>query len=58
MIRNSFLRTLTRASLVVLFPFSAADKIVHWNQAMKQAEFWASAVCWGLQRNADGGDRR
>ena len=39
MIRNSFLRTLTRASLVVLFPFSAADKIVHWNQAMKQAEF-------------------
>jgi putative oxidoreductase len=38
MIRNSFLRTLTRASLVVLFPFSAADKILHWGQAMKQAE--------------------
>jgi len=38
MIRNSLLRTLTRASLVVLFPFSAADKIVHWDQAMKQAK--------------------
>jgi putative oxidoreductase len=38
MIRNSFLRTLTRASLVVLFPFSAADKILHWDEAMKQAK--------------------
>jgi len=38
MIRNSFLRTLTRASLVVLFPFSAADKIFNWKQAIKQAK--------------------
>lgn len=38
MIRNSVLRVLTRASLVVLFPFSAADKILHWDQALKQAE--------------------
>ena len=38
MIRNSFLRTLTRASLVVLFPFSAADKVFNWRQAIKQAK--------------------
>ena len=37
MIRSSLLRTLTRISLVVLFPFSAADKVFHWNQAIKQA---------------------
>jgi len=24
--------------LVILFPFSAVDKILHWNDAMKQAE--------------------
>ena len=38
MIGNPLLRTLTRLSLVVLFPFSAADKIFHWGQAMKQAK--------------------
>ena len=38
MIRNSWLRTLTRISLVVLFPFSAADKIFNWGQAVKQAK--------------------
>ena len=37
MIRNSLLRTLTRISLVGLFPFSAADKIYNWKQAIKQA---------------------
>ena len=37
MIRSSLLRTLTRVSLVVLFPFSAADKIFHWKEAIKQA---------------------
>ena len=30
MIQNPLLRTLTRATLVVLFPYSAADKILHW----------------------------
>lgn len=28
---------IARICLVVLFPFSAADKVVHWNAAMKQA---------------------
>ncbi|MEO9190077.1 MAG: DoxX family protein [Acetobacteraceae bacterium] len=28
---------LARLCLVVLFPFSAADKIVHWNSGLKQA---------------------
>ncbi len=28
---------LARICLVVLFPFSAADKVVHWGSAMKQA---------------------
>ena len=28
---------LARICLVVLFPFSALDKIVHWNAALKQA---------------------
>ena len=37
MIRNASLRTLTRLSLVVLFPFSAASKIFNWGQAIKQA---------------------
>lgn len=31
------LSLLSRACLVVLFPFSALDKVVHWNQALKQA---------------------
>ncbi len=38
MIRNQLLRTLTRLSLVCLFPPSAVDKIVHWDDAMKQAK--------------------
>ncbi len=38
MIRNSVLRTLTRMSLVVLFPFSAADKVFRWNEALEQAK--------------------
>ena len=38
MIRNSFLRTLTRISLVCLFPPSAADKIYNRQQALRQAE--------------------
>jgi putative oxidoreductase len=38
MIRNPLLRTLTRASLVVLFPVSAADKLFNWRQAVKQAK--------------------
>lgn len=29
---------IARIFLVVLFPFSALDKIVHWNSALKQAE--------------------
>ncbi len=29
---------LARICLVVLFPFSALDKIVHWDAAVKQAE--------------------
>ena len=37
MIRNPFLRTLTRISLVCLFPPSALDKIVNRKQAMQQA---------------------
>lgn len=44
MIRNSFLRTMVRVSLVVLFPFSAADKILHWGQAMKQAKSGPAAL--------------
>ena len=38
MIRNQLLRSLTRLSLVCLFPPSAIDKIVHWDDAMKQAK--------------------
>ncbi|MGI3899476.1 MAG: DoxX family protein [Janthinobacterium lividum] len=37
MIRNPFLRTLTRVSLVCLFPPSALDKVVNRKQAMQQA---------------------
>ncbi len=37
MIRNPFLRTLTRVSLVCLFPPSALDKIVNRKQALEQA---------------------
>ncbi len=29
---------IARICLVVLFPFSALDKIVHWNDALKQAD--------------------
>jgi putative oxidoreductase len=29
---------IARISLVVLFPFSAVDKIVHWNAALQQAD--------------------
>jgi putative oxidoreductase len=29
---------LARMSLVILFPFSGLDKIVHWDDAMKQAD--------------------
>ena len=38
MIRNQFLRTLTRISMVCLFPPSAADKIYNRRQALQQAE--------------------
>lgn len=38
MIRNQFLRTLTRVSMVCLFPPSAVDKIYNRKQAMQQAE--------------------
>ena len=44
MIRNSLLRTLTRTSLVVLFPFSAADKLFNWGQAIKQAKSGPAAL--------------
>ena len=37
MIRNQFLRTLTRVSLVCLFPPSGLDKIYNRKQAMEQA---------------------
>lgn len=30
---------LARTCLVVMFPFSGYDKIVHWNSALKQADF-------------------
>lgn len=29
---------LARICLVVLFPFSALDKVLHWNEALKQAD--------------------
>ena len=38
MIRNPYLSVLARVSLVVLFPFSAADKIFNWDEAIKQAK--------------------
>jgi putative oxidoreductase len=34
---NDYAPLLLRISLVVLFPFSALDKIVNWDAAMKQA---------------------
>ena len=37
MIRNRLLRTLTRVSMVCLFPPSALDKVYNRRQAMKQA---------------------
>ncbi len=37
MIRNPLLRTLTRVSLVCLFPPSALDKVVNRRQALQQA---------------------
>ncbi len=37
MIRNQALRTLARLSLVCLFPPSGLDKIINWDEAMKQA---------------------
>lgn len=33
----SGLAFLARLSLVILFPFSAADKVIHWQDALKQA---------------------
>ena len=38
MIRNPLLRTLTRVSLVCLFPPSALDKVVNRQQALQQAK--------------------
>ena len=38
MIENAFARTIARVCLVVLFPFSAADKVFNWNEAIKQAK--------------------
>ena len=37
MLINDYAPLLLRVCLVVLFPFSALDKIVNWNSAMKQA---------------------
>jgi putative oxidoreductase len=34
---NEYLPLVLRICLVILFPFSALDKIVNWNAAMKQA---------------------
>ena len=38
MIKNGLIRTIARVCVVVLFPFSAADKIFNWEQAIKQAK--------------------
>lgn len=38
MIRNPTLDVLARTCLVVLFPFSAADKVFNWDEAIKQAK--------------------
>ncbi len=38
MIRNQLVRTLTRLSLVCLFPPSGLDKIINWDEAMQQAK--------------------
>ena len=38
MLQNTFVRTLARSCLVVLFPFSAADKVFNWGEAIKQAK--------------------
>ncbi len=40
---NDYAPLLLRVCLVVLFPFSAFDKIVNWNAAMKQAGNAAAA---------------
>lgn len=37
MIKNGFVGTIARVCLVVLFPFSAADKVLNWSEAIKQA---------------------
>lgn len=38
MIRNRALRVFARTCLVALFPFTAAEKVLDWNQAIKQAK--------------------
>ena len=38
MIKNGLIRTIARVCLVVLFPFSAADKVLNWSEAIKQAK--------------------
>ncbi len=37
MLLNAAAALIARICLVILFPFSALDKIVHWNDALKQA---------------------
>ncbi len=37
MLLNAAAALIARICLVCLFPFSALDKVVHWNQALKQA---------------------
>ncbi len=37
MLLNAAAALIARICLVVLFPFSAVDKIVHWKEALKQA---------------------
>ena len=50
---NDYAPLLLRICLVVLFPFSALDKIVNWSAAMKQAGRAPLAP-----RHAGRGDRR
>lgn len=38
MIKTLAARTIARSCLVVLFPFSAADKVFNWDEAIKQAK--------------------
>ena len=37
MLQNALIRTLARSCIVVLFPFTAAEKVFDWDNAIKQA---------------------